>query len=143
MARAQCSKSEPDSRGALRLEVGVRLVGLELGSLDERDALLEDRGVVGDREVAVDRVRQPEAIVGDPGAHAAPCRWMPPVLDVPLGELARRGAQDVLARQLRSGRQERDGVLQLIPEPVRTAGLVEGRPWPTCGRPASGRAASR
>ena len=55
---------------------------------------------------------------------------MPPVLDVPLAELARRGAQDVLAHQPRTGRQERDAVLQLVPEPVRTTGLIEGRPGP-------------
>ena len=46
---------------------------------------------------------------------------MPPVLHVALRELARGGPQDVLSRQLRRRRQERDGVLELVPEPVRAA----------------------
>ena len=52
------------------------------------------------------------------------------MLDVALAELACRGTQDVLPCQLRTGRHERDDVLQLVPEPVRTAGLVEGGPGP-------------
>ena len=69
-------------------------------SLEERDRLVEDRRVAGDREVAVDGVGQPEPVVGDARADAAAGRRMPPVLDVALDELTRRGAQEVLAGEL-------------------------------------------
>ena len=43
----------------------------------------------------------------------------------------------------RASRSQRDHVLELVPEPVRAAGLVERASAPTAGRRASGRAASR
>ena len=87
--------------GALGLEVGIVLVGPQLGPVDERDHLVEDPGVAGDREVAIDGVRQPEPVVGDPGPDAAPGRRMPPVLDVAGRELLGGGAQEMLPDEAR------------------------------------------
>ena len=57
---------------------------------------------------------------------------MPPVLDVALHELAGRGAQEVLAREVRPATRERHDVLELVAEAVGAARLVEGgaRPEP-------------
>ena len=91
-------------RRPFRLEVGVRLVGPQRRSLDEWDDLVEDRRVARDREVAIDHVRQPEAIVRDPGPDAPTRRRMPPVLDVALGELVGRGPQEMLPGRARASR---------------------------------------
>ena len=55
---------------------------------------------------------------------------MPPVLDVALGELAGRGPQQLLPRQVRPCRRQRHDVLELVAEAVRAARLVERRPRP-------------
>ena len=47
------------------------------------------------------------------------------MLDIALGELARRSAQQMFSRQLRPRRNERHAVLQLIAEAIGSAGLVE------------------
>ena len=117
-------------RRALRLEVGVRLVRPQRRSLEVGDGLVEDRRVARDREVAIDRVRQPEAIVRDPGPDAPTRRRMPPVLDVSLGELVGRGPQEVLPGELAPRGHQGDDVLELVAEPVGAAGLVERRPRP-------------
>ena len=75
------------------------------GAVDERHRLVEDARVAGDRHVAIDRVRQPQAIVRDPGPDAPAGRRMPPVLDVALRELLRGRAQQVLADELRARRR--------------------------------------
>ena len=60
----------------------------ERRSLEVRDHLVEDGCVAGHLDVARNHVRQPEAVVRDPRPHAAAGRRVPPVLDVPLDELA-------------------------------------------------------
>ena len=47
------------------------------------------------------------------------------MLHVAFDELMRRGAQQMGARELRGAHRQRHAVLQLIPEPVGAAGLVE------------------
>ena len=105
--------------------------------------LVEDGAVAGELHVVRGDVRQPHAIVGDVRAHALAAVRQPPVLHVALGELAARGAQDLLAQQLRP--RER-------PAPSRPAADrgSRRRRWPgrtrrapRCGRRASGTAASR
>ena len=55
---------------------------------------------------------------------------MPPVLHVPLAELAAGGAEKMFAQQAGLGMHEGHRVLQLIAEAERAAGLVESRPRP-------------
>ena len=83
-----------------------------------------------DLEVVRDGVGQPEQVVGDARAHAAARRRVPPVLHVALDELPRRGAQEVLARELGLRHGERHHVLQLVAEAVGAARLVERRARP-------------
>ena len=116
--------------GTLRLEVRVHLVREQVRSLEVRDSLVEDRHVAGDHEVPIDHVRQPDAIIGDPGSHAPTRRRMPPVLNVSLDKLACRRPQEVFPGDLALRGQQCDHVLELIAEPVGAAGLVERRPRP-------------
>ena len=69
--------------------------------------------------------RQPHAVVGDVRAHALAVVRQPPVLHVAFGKLARGGAQDLLAQQLRPREPQRHRVLQLIAKTVGAARLVE------------------
>src|SRR5262245_23874566 len=73
------------------------------------------------------RMWQPQQIVRTPRAGAAPTGRMPPVLDVPFGELARRREQEMLPAQPRIAVHERHHVLELIAKPERSAWLVEPR----------------
>ena len=52
------------------------------------------------------------------------------MLHISLLELARGGAQDVLARDRRPRNDERHDILQLIPKAVSTARLIKRRPCP-------------
>ena len=63
-------------------------------------------------------------------AHAAARRRMPPVLHVPFAELARGGAQQMLAQQRRLGMHQGHRVLQLVAEAERAARLVKSRARP-------------
>ena len=63
-------------------------------------------------------------------AHAAARGRMPPVLHVPLAELAAGGAEKMLAQQAGLGMHQGHGVLQLIAKAERAAGLVEPGPRP-------------
>ena len=117
-------------RRCLGLEVVVGLVRPQRGTLEVRHHLVEHRIVAGDREIPVDGVRKPDAVVGDPGPHATARRRVPPVLHVALGELAGGGTKQVLAGQVALGGHESEHVLQLIAEPVRAACLIERGPGP-------------
>ena len=115
----------------LRQIVHLVLVRLERPHGQEGHLLVEHRVVAGDPHVVVDHVRQPGEVVGEPRAHAAAALRMPPVLHVALDELARRRAQDVLARHAPARRStKRHHVLQLVAEAVRAAALVERRARP-------------
>ena len=50
--------------------------------------------------------RQPQVVVRAAGAHAAPARRVPPVLDVPFRELPGRGPEQLRPRLLRGGVQQ-------------------------------------
>ena len=54
------------------LEVVVGLVGPQDGPFEVRHHLVEHRRIAGDREIAVDRVRQPYTVIGDASPHATP-----------------------------------------------------------------------
>ena len=94
-------------------------------AFDEGNLDVEDGAVAGERDVVRGDERQPHAVVGDVRAHALAAVRQPPVLHVALGKLARRGAQDLLAQQLRSGEAQRHRVLELVAEAIRAARLVE------------------
>ena len=132
----------PLPRRWFRLEVQVVLIELEERSLQKRDRLVEDGIVGGDGEVAVDRVRQPQPIVGDVRAHATTGRGMPPVLDVAVDELTSGGSKQVLAGKLTLRHDQGDHILELIAESVHAARLVEGGPR-QADRRGSGTRASR
>ena len=51
---------------------------------------------------------------------------MPPVLHVPLAELPRGGAQDLLAQHLAPRHREGHGVLELVAEAEGAPRLIEG-----------------
>ena len=63
-------------------------------------------------------------------AHAPADGRMPPVLHVPLAELAARGTEQMFAQQARLGMHEGHRILQLIAKAERAAGLVEPRSRP-------------
>jgi hypothetical protein len=46
-------------------------LGLEWFGFEERDHLIEDRGVAGDADVMRGGKGKPEKIVADPGAHSS------------------------------------------------------------------------
>ncbi len=56
------------------------------------------------------------------------------MLDVSLGELMRRGPQEMLPGELAPRGHQGDDVLELVAEPVGAAGLVERRPRPQPAR---------
>ena len=96
-ARAQCSKTVPLSLRNARLEIGFVLPFGESIAFEERNRLRPARSVAGGFDEVADRIGQPQQIVGNARAHAAPGGRMPPVLDVAFDELARGAAQNLLA----------------------------------------------
>ncbi len=93
-------------------------------TVEESHGLVEHAGVVGRLHVPAQRERQPQVIVRNARANAAPRRRMPPVLNVALDELSARTEQQVLAQHPGPGVDHRHRVLQLIAEAERPAGLV-------------------
>ena len=113
-----------------RVEEAVVLVGLQQLAFQERDHLVQHRGIAGRADIVCDGVGEPRPIVGDARAHALTRMRQPPMLDVALDELSRRRAQQVLARHGRLRGDQRHAVLQLVAEAVGTARLVERRARP-------------
>ena len=90
--------------------------------------------VAGGFDEVDDGVGQPEQIVGDARAHAAPRRRMPPVLHVAFDELARGGAQQVLARDAGVATLKRHHILELVAETIGAAQLIERGARPDAAR---------
>ncbi len=99
-------------------------------SFEKGNLRFENGRIPGDPDVVGHHIRQPEQIVGDPGTDPGAARRVPPMLDIPLGELATGGQQDLFPRQMRPGGAEGHDVLQLIAETIGTARLVETGPTP-------------
>src|ERR1700732_4957980 len=55
---------------------------------------------------------------------------MPPVLHITFDELSAGGAQQMLAYQFALGDRESHNILELVPEAIGAAGLIESRPGP-------------
>ena len=119
-------------RGRVRGSAGTpsRLIGLERRRLEKRDDFIQYRLIAALRHVAGGDVGQPEQIVGAARSGSASARRMPPVLHVPLDELPRRRAKEVLATEVRPRVHERKHVLQLIAKTEGPAGLVRAAARP-------------
>src|SRR5208282_6412008 len=85
------------------LKERFHLMGLQFGTVKERQRFIEDAGVSRHLYIMSDRERQPDAIVGDARANSLPRGRQPPMLHVTGDELPRRGADQLLPRQRRLG----------------------------------------
>ena len=112
------------------LEIRLVLPRRESRPVEEGNDLVEESDIAGDFQVVDDRVRQPQQIIGDTGAHAAAGRRMPPVLDVTLDELPRGGPQYLRACDVALRDRERHDVLELIAKAIRATRLIERRARP-------------
>ena len=86
--------------------------------------------IAGDLDVMGDDIRQPDPVIGDARPYPAPRFRQPPMLHVALDELARRGAQQLLARHLGLRHAERHHILKLVAKAVSAARLIERRTRP-------------
>ena len=114
----------------LRRLVDRSLAFADGAAFEKRATRIEHARVARHLDVARDRQRQPEVVVGTARADAFARRRVPPVLNVAFDELSCRRAQQVLAGELGCGVHERHHVLQLVAKAERTARLVERRPPP-------------
>ena len=119
-----------DLIGHRRVEEAVVFAGLQKLAFQERDHLVQHRGIGGRADIVRDRVGEPRPIVGDARAYALTRMRQPPMLDVALDELPRGRAQQVLACHGRLHGGQRHAVLQLVAKAIGTARLVEARAGP-------------
>ena len=112
------------------LVVDLVLVRLERPHVEIRGVLIPDASVATHFHVVVGAEGQPREVVGEPRAHAASARLVPPVLDVALPELPSRRAQEVRLRHRGFGVHKGHAVLELIAESEGAARLVDRRPRP-------------
>ena len=144
MARRQCSKSEACSADTVGCSYDLVLrPGARAAPSRKGDLLVEDGGARRSRRGSGRRRRAARA---SRRSSASACRGrgrVPPVLDVALAELARRGAQEVLAEEVGTDDAEGHDVLELIAEAegARRAGSSPERAQTPAAR-APGRAAS-
>src|SRR5437773_831941 len=99
---------------------------------------VQNSEITSDFQIMRRRIRQPEAIIRNSRTDSLPGWWKPPVLNVALFELPRRGAQQMLPRQLGFRDGERHLILRLIAEPIGTARLIKRRSRPEAARFESG-----
>ena len=117
-----------------RLLVSFQLILHERRRGEISGGRIQNGSVARFPDIFAERVRQPQEVVAAPGADAlvpqpgAVNTGMPPVLDVALIELVGGGAQEMGARRL--GRLVHNGadILQLIPEAVSAAALIQRGP---------------
>ena len=105
----------------------VLLMGADRAPIQERQHLVEHPRVARRLDVLANTIGEPNPVVGYFCAHALARGWEPPMLDVALDKLPRRGAQQMIANQLRSGECQRHVILQLIAEPIGAARLIKCR----------------
>ncbi len=111
--------------GGCRLKKRIMFAGLQLSAFDEAHTVVQHSEIAGSIDVVHGCVWQPHAIIGNARAYALPQWRQPPMLNVAFGKLASRGAQQMLARDVRFHIDERHAVLQLIAKSVGAAGLIE------------------
>src|SRR5215216_374605 len=74
--------------------------------------------------------RKPEQIIRTTRANPPPSRGMPPMQHIALLELMRSRLENMLAHPIWAHMGVSHHILQLVAEPIRTTGLVEGSPAP-------------
>ena len=100
--RTQCSNSEA-APGGFRGGQGFLAVRRQRTACEERHLLVQHREILGDLQVVGDHEGEPDAVIRNPRFHALARGRQPPMLNIARLELARRGAQDMLARDRRLG----------------------------------------
>src|ERR1022692_82823 len=113
-----------------RLKKRILLVRREGHSIEKRNFLVKDSEIASRRHILCRGVGQPEKIIGNARANALARGRQPPVLNVALGKLSCRRAQQMLSCQPRLRQAECHPVLQLVAEAIRTACLIEARSSP-------------
>jgi hypothetical protein len=112
------------------LKVEIAFARAQRRAVDERHGHVENRRIACCPDVVGDGRGEPGLVVRDVRTNALAADRKPPMLNVALDELLRRGSQDVVARQLWPRNGERHGVLELIAEAIGTARLIETRSPP-------------
>ena len=113
-----------------RFKKTIGLVCFELRALEKRNQFVKHEHVFRRLDILRDSVREPSAIIGDARPNPLARLRQPPMLHVALGELTRRGAEQVFARQIGPGGGESHAVLQLVAKTVGAASLIERRARP-------------
>ena len=119
-----------DFVGHRRKEEAVVFVGLQKLTLEERNQLVQHRGIFGRTDIMRDGIGQPRLVVGDARAHTLTRMRQPPVLHVTFHELPRGRAQQMFARHRRQGGSQCHAVLQLVTKAISAARLIERRAGP-------------
>ena len=91
------------------------------GTDEEGHPLVEHRAVRADLHVVGRGIGQPEQVVREMRAHPGAARHVPPVLDVALGELARRIDEDLLAQARRNQAPSQPAACSAVIHPCRAA----------------------
>src|SRR5437764_2774014 len=74
--------------------------------------------------------RQPEKIIGKPGAHATACGRMPPMLHIAFEKLPARRTKNLPPFLFGSRIRQRHHILKLVAEAVSASRLIKRRPRP-------------
>src|SRR5688572_29508954 len=112
------------------LAIAFMFARLERFCRKERDLLIQNGTVTADMYILSCDIGKPEQVVRNAGTDAVISRRVPPVKDVPLFELVAGSFQNVLARDLGPGIQEKHYILKLVAKTKSTARLIEGGSTP-------------
>ena len=116
--------------GGLRREIAVRLVVPQGRGSEPGGRLTAEVRVAGLLHILAQRPGQPQQIVRAAGTHPsgrAVRRFVPPVEHVAFFKLPRAAGEDVAFRPAGVDEQDVHRVLELVPEAVGPAALVEAR----------------
>eukprot|EP00825_Cyclidium_porcatum_P015593 TRINITY_DN18937_c0_g2_i1.p2 TRINITY_DN18937_c0_g2~~TRINITY_DN18937_c0_g2_i1.p2 ORF type:complete len:499 (+),score=45.42 TRINITY_DN18937_c0_g2_i1:295-1791(+) len=120
----------PRFAGAPRQVIVGVLLGLDRPGVQIGNRFVQHSGVRQALDVVARHVGQPQVVVGEMGPHPAARGGVPPMLHIALAELARGGAEKMLAGQGGGGVRQSHDVLQLVAKSIGPAGLVEPAPAP-------------
>src|SRR5690606_25444577 len=107
------------------MPVALVFLRLEWRRAKKRNFLVQHRLVAGRLHIISGNEWQPEQIIRTTGSDAAPGRRVPPVQNISPFELVPCRLKDVLARQIRARIHVPHRILQLVPETIGPARLVE------------------
>ena len=114
----------------LRPLVCLVLVRVQHATGQEGNDRVEDGRIAGRLDVVQGCVDHPQPVIGESRPYTLATGFVPPMLHVTLDELSRRRAQQLLVEDRRVGCDEGGGILQLVAEAERAAGLVKRRSSP-------------